>query len=293
MNKRSWLLDWLPPRLVDFLRKMPRRYGWSGDYPTWGKAMADCSGYQLHGILEKVRDAGLEVMAGRAAFERDSVIFSEVEYSWSLLTQLMLVSAHGQGRLHILDFGGALGSTYFQNRKYFRGLREIRWCVVEQPHFVQCGLEHFQNDELRFYYDVEECIKEGRPSAVLLSSVLQYLPNPDCVLGSLLERQFDFIIIDRTSFSNDGREHIAVQHVDPRIYRASYPCHFFSRQKFLDKFATDYELLAELPALDRCNYSGYFSGFAFRRRSSASATFLDADFEAKLARQQAACGVRP
>lgn len=266
MKKRSWLLDWLPPKLIDILRKMPRRYGWSGDYPSWEKALGDCGGYQSVGILEKVRDAVLEVKAGRAAFERDSVLFTEIEYSWPVLAQLMHVAAHEQGQLHVLDFGGALGSTYFQNRKYLKGLRGIRWCVVEQPHFVQCGRQQFQSDELRFYNSIEECLDEGMPSLLLLSCVLQYLPNPDDVICCVLERQFEFILIDRTSFSDDDRDHIAVQRVHPSIYPASYPCHFFARQKFINKFATHYELLAELPAPDKCNYPGHFGGFIFRRR---------------------------
>lgn len=269
MKKRNWLLDWLPPKLVDLLRKIPRRYGWSGDYASWEEASAKCGGYQSQEILEKVRDAGLKVKAGYAAFERDSVLFPESEYPWPLLAQLMHVAAHEQGRLHVLDFGGALGSTYFQNRKYFEGLVAIRWCVVEQPHFVQCGRENFQSEELRFYHSIEECMSEECPSAVLLSSVLQYLPDPDALLSSLLRYQFKFILIDRTGFSNDGLDHITVQRVHPQIYSASYPCYFFSQQKLLERFASNYDILAELPGPDRCNYPGYFCGFVFRRRSDA------------------------
>jgi putative methyltransferase (TIGR04325 family) len=95
---------------------------------------------------------------------------------------------------------------------------------------------------------------------------LQYLPDPDDVIRRVLERQFEFILVDRTSFSDDGHDHITVQRVPPSIYSASYPCYFFSRQRFLNKFTSSYEMLAELPAPDKCNYSGDFSGFFFRRR---------------------------
>jgi putative methyltransferase (TIGR04325 family) len=266
MKKRNLLFDWLPPKAVDLLRRVPRRYGWFGNYASWEKAVADCSGYQSPGILEKVRDAGLRVKGGHSAFERDSVVFPEIEYSWPLLAQLMHIAACGQGRLHVLDFGGALGSTYFQNRKFFEGLKEVRWCVVEQSHFVQCGREHFQSEELRFYQNIEECVNDGAPLAVLLSCVLQYLPDPDALLNALLKHQFQFIVIDRTGFSNDGLEHITVQRVHPEIYAASYPCYFLSRQKLLAKLAPSYEMLAELPAPDKCNYPGHFRGFVFRRR---------------------------
>ena len=106
---------------------------------------------------------------------------------------------------------------------------------------------------------------QERPDAVLFSSVLQYLPAPYDLLQSVLDKGFQFVLVDRTGFSEDGQDHITVQKVPRNIYRASYPCHFFSRERFLRYFAGRYEMLAEFPGLDRSNYPATFRGFFFRR----------------------------
>jgi putative methyltransferase (TIGR04325 family) len=38
-----------------------------------------------------------------------------------------------------LDFGGSLGSSYFQNKKFLDALRLVEWNVVEQENFVATG----------------------------------------------------------------------------------------------------------------------------------------------------------
>ena len=81
----------------------------------------------------------MTVVDGRAAYERDSVLFEEVEYVWPLLASLMWVGARHLGSLNVLDFGGSLGSTYFQNRIFLATLPSVRWNIVEQPRHVEVG----------------------------------------------------------------------------------------------------------------------------------------------------------
>jgi hypothetical protein len=82
------------------------------------------------------------------------------------------------GHLDVLDFGGALGSLYFQHRSYFSNLEAVQWCVVEQREFVTEGLAHVADGCLRFYESIEACCKECNPAIGIASSALQYLPNP-------------------------------------------------------------------------------------------------------------------
>jgi putative methyltransferase (TIGR04325 family) len=37
-----------------------------------------------------------------------------------------------QNKLSILDFGGALGSSYFQNRNILKNKLNFKWGIVEQ-----------------------------------------------------------------------------------------------------------------------------------------------------------------
>jgi putative methyltransferase (TIGR04325 family) len=226
-----------PPALIHVAKRLRGKastadYGLSGDYRSWSAALAASAGYDSDVILEKTRLALLAVKNGEAAYERDSVLFDEIEYAWPLLAGLMWVAARCGGALNVLDFGGSLGSTYFQNRTFLSALPEVRWNIVEQPRHVEAGKTWFADDRLHFYTDIADCLAETRPNVVLLGSVLQYLEDPYAVLDQLLGLPCEDVIIDRTPFWAGSSDRLCVQIVPPNIYPASYPSWIFSRQWF-------------------------------------------------------------
>ena len=216
---------------------------WEGDYGSWAEAAAKSTGYDTENILKRVYQATQAVESGSAAYERDSVTFDHIEYSWPLLAGLMWGAAMHKGALRVVDFGGALGSTFRQNRVFFDNLKELRWMVVEQPHFVACGREHFESGDLSFFNSIEECLLAGPADGLILSSVLQYLEQPYDFVHSLGKYEFDYVILDRTPFSTDDEDRIKVQHVPESIYKASYPCHFLSRKDFLGAVTENYRVV--------------------------------------------------
>ena len=94
--------DWLPPAI---LRQIRRRRStdirFEEEYATWKDATENCTGYDSEGILEKVLEATLKVKNGEAVYERDSVLFDHIEYSWPVLSGLMWVAARNNGRLNV------------------------------------------------------------------------------------------------------------------------------------------------------------------------------------------------
>ena len=42
---------------------------------------------------------------GEAVYERDSVLFDEIQYSWGLLAGLQKAALENDGKLCVLDFG--------------------------------------------------------------------------------------------------------------------------------------------------------------------------------------------
>lgn len=221
------------------------KYGWFTTNLNWSEAKLATSGYDDKKILEKCKTALLKVKTGEAVFERDSVLFNKIDYSWPVLAGLLLAAAHNGGKLDIIDFGGSLGSHFFQNRKFLNLLSEVHWNIVEQANFVECSNEHFQELRLKSYSDIESCLKENQPNILLLSSVVQYLEKPYQLLDEAISRKFQFIIFDLTGFHNGDIDLLTIQKVWPEVYQASYPCWFFSKTKFFEKFAEKYELVEE------------------------------------------------
>lgn len=241
--------DFLPPVFLNMYLARNTRYGFSGNYSSWEEAKAVSIGYDSDVIVNKVKDALLKVKRGEAVYERDSVFFDKIQYSWPLLAALLWITSQNKNKLNLLDFGGSLGSTYYQVIKFLTHLDGLRWNIVEQEKFVELGKCYFENQHLKFYYNLDDCYKEQHPVAILFSSVIQYLKNPYTLLEKVISFGFDFIIFDRTPFLEEGNDMITVQKVPSEIYKASYPAWFFNKRKFLDFFQKDYELIEEFDTL--------------------------------------------
>lgn len=223
-----------------------RSYGWFGNYKSWEDASKLTGGYTQQQILEKVKHASLQVKNGQAVYERDSVLFDKIEYSWPLLSSLLWVAAKNRGTLSVLDFGGSLGSSYFQNRQFFKDLEKVTWSVIEQNNFVDTGKQYMQDESLQFFFSIEECIaKKGLPDIFLISCTLPYLEKPYDFLRSILKYKIPHLIIDSTPFNNIESDRLTVQKVDPVIYAASYPCWFLNYSKVKETISDTYSIFQE------------------------------------------------
>lgn len=272
---KSFAKNRLPSRLMAAFREFRRGHlQIDGEYANWDSAALKCTGYDSEHILAKVLDATIKVQKGEASYERDSVVFEDIEYAWPVLAGLMWVAAINNGKLNVLDFGGALGSSYFQNRKFFNDLQEIRWNIVEQSHYVKVGREFIETDILRFYPSIDSCLLESNPNVILLSSVLQYLPDYNDVIEKINNSNVSILIIDRTPFCDASENKICIQNVPKSIYSASYPMRIFSEEIFID-LLNDWEIIAKnlSPEGSIKSNSGLtinFHGFVLRRKNAKS-----------------------
>ncbi|MBP6507535.1 MAG: methyltransferase, TIGR04325 family [Opitutaceae bacterium] len=241
---------------------------YAGDYASFAEARACSTGYEEAAILERTRVALHKVLRGEAAYERDSVAFEKMDLPFPLLAVLARAAAESAGRLAVLDFGGSLGSTYFLCQKFFSTLPCLEWSIVEQPAHVACGQAEFANRQLKFYPTITACLRERSPSVLLLSGVLQCLPEPWRFLHEAAAHDFKWIIMDRTPFIAAARDRLTVETVSPRLYPASYPAWFFSRPRLPENLPAGWEIEIEFDALDRQLLDGVeltFKGLVLRR----------------------------
>jgi len=230
--------------------RLKTSYGFFGDFQSWTDAISKSNGYQSEEIVDKIKKTAVRVSRGEVEWERDTVIFDRIEYSIPLLASFLRIFAEGTLRLSILDFGGSLGTSYFQHKSIFSNLRDLKWSIVEQPGLVEFGKKYLQHRRLEFYHTVHECVRHATPSVLLLSSVLPYLEKPYQVLNELLSLHIPWVIIDRTPFLVDGvNDRITIQRVSPEIYDASYPAWFFCEEKLLKYFTAEYDLIEEFNAI--------------------------------------------
>ena len=168
-----------------------------------------------------------------------------------------------EGVLRVLDFGGSLGSSYFQHRNFLSHIENIKWIVVEQSHFVAVGKREFENEYLKFSYTIEDAVNTYQPNIILFSSVLQYLPQPFTQIETAFKYKIPYLWIDRTPFKASEKDQITQQIVIPSIVKASYPCWLFSEKRFRENIEKYYTIKTTFDSLDKinvlnCPYKGIF-----------------------------------
>ena len=183
----------------------------------------------------------LKVKNGEATFERDSVMFFEEENDENLLKCLekaansLQKSKNTEGVLRVIDFGGSLGSTYFQHQKALKKYPNLIWCVVEQSHFVEIGRREFETENLYFEYTLQAAFERFKPNFFLLNSVLQYIEKPYDLLIEVENLQIPYILIQRTPMIEDAQDRITQQIAHPSVYKASYPSWVFGEKYFFQR----------------------------------------------------------
>ncbi len=252
-------------------RWVRRAFEWRwlrGDYASWAEARAASGGYDDANVLARVLAATRAVRAGRAEWERDGVTFAAPPGATPLAAVLERIAAAEGGRLDLVDFGGGLGTTWWQHRRQFPNRAAVCWRVVEQPAWVEAGRREFTGDGLEFFPTLDEACAGLTPAVILFSSVLPYVEQPRSVLDAAVRRRFRHLVIDRTGFTGRGRDRLAVQHVPAVVGAATYPCWLFDRGSLLAPLSGDYALVDEWSRHELDGRHDY-RGFYFQRRSGA------------------------
>jgi putative methyltransferase (TIGR04325 family) len=221
-------------------------------------------GYQEEEFIEKLTAAARNVRDGIFAYERDTVVFNSTQYSWPLVAALLL-AADQKNSISVLDYGGGLGTTYRQNRRFLASKSiKISWKILEQEALVKIGREEFLNDELDFINELGE-LKEV-PKLVIFGGSICYLPYPYDVMKEIFNLGPEFIVLDRTPFVSGRDDLFAVQFVPPTIYKAALPIVSLSEEKFNIFMKTEYELIANWTCDMQPDLNSTAMGFLWKKK---------------------------
>ena len=237
---RKFLKLFIPPFFVNLSKKFFYTKNFIRGFTNWDEALSKTTSYKNKEIFNKTINSARLVRDGKAVYERDSVLFDTIQYDWPLLSSILLV-ANKQKKLYVVDFGGALGTSYYQNKKYLDSLHiPKKWAIVEQSEYVQIGRSEFQNDTLSFYesflsiqFDID---------LIMFNGSLCYLKNPYKILDDVKSLKPKYILFTRTPFVKSEEDEISVQIVPKAIYDASFPIWNFSEIKITNFLSDLYEV---------------------------------------------------
>lgn len=209
-----------------------RKIKLSGSYKSWDEALRLSKGYSDKKIFEKTIKSVESVLSKQAKFERDSFLFYRESYDETLLEIFKKLKKNIK-KINLCDFGGSLGSLYFQHRSLFKS-NLIEWNIVEQKHFVKYANNKIKIKNLHFYDNFNLLLKK-KIDVALLSSSLHYLKHPYRILDKMIRKKIPNIIIHRSPFTKNN-EIIKIQYVPKHIYDASYPVRILNINKICNKF---------------------------------------------------------
>lgn len=237
----------------------------------WKEVQLKTNGYGTETIANTIKEASRKVRDGISAYERDGVTFSKVQYSWPVLSGLLLAASEAPSELRVVDFGGSLGTTYFQNQRYLSKLRSVTWAVVEQPNLVAIGREEFATAQLTFHSDFDAACAVTEPSVIHFGSSLQYVEDPRLLLSLAAGSGASHLIIDRTPLHSGPEDILSLQSVPENIYDGQYPAWIFSRDKLFHDLSTEWVLLEEFASIggtkqtDRGTFFDWSGAHFFRK----------------------------
>jgi putative methyltransferase (TIGR04325 family) len=229
-------LQLLTPPIVWRLRRRVRRGPLDGPFASWDAASQRASGWDSPGIVDQALAAALKVRDGAAAFERDSVARERIIYSPAILAALLL-AADRHRALNVIDFGGGLGSNYFQNLRLIRALSDIptSWNVVERAPLARIGAEQFQTEQLRFHDDLAAVRLEN--PVLLFTGSLQYVADAFALLEQAIALT-DIIALDRVLVWAEREHAVFVQRLDSKRFgQVTLPTWCFAKDALIDWFA--------------------------------------------------------
>lgn len=237
-------------------------------FESWEEASRKIShSYADESILENVRNAALQVKIGNFSYERDGVLFDNVVPNWQLNYLLFINMFETSSKtLRVLDFGGGLGTTFYQfkNSVPIKDL-DIKWIVVEQENFVKLGQREFTTSELSFSYSLSPELFNDEFVALALG-VLQYLKEPFDYLQQIIDLEPNYILIDATPFSPSDESSFSIQLVPKSIQASEYVAHVFTWKQILDAFGSRYYLVNEWVCSEQPDPRNFYKGAIFRKK---------------------------
>ena len=242
VNRIEKKIKWLKIIIKNFFSNKKNRFYFTGPFNTWKDARKNSEGYDNDKIIKKLFESAIKVKNKKFAYERDTVLFSKPSYDWLILYNI-LKHYNNYKNLNLIDFGGSLGSTYYQHKFFLKLFKSVKWNIIEQKKITTIGKKFFKNKRLNFYNDLEFAMKENKPKLILLNNVLQYIENPTQIIDILSKYKGVTIIIDKIIFTKKAKGIIIVQKNPKRIYEAAYPLRIFSKSKFLKKISQHFKII--------------------------------------------------
>ena len=197
----------------------------------------ESDGYASSFILQQTIQNTRLILNSSKQHIRDSAVFDEVQYNYPFSYYILSEACQRSNHLTVLDYGGALGSSYLYLSKTISKLAiTFNWNIVEQPPYISVGNELFCNDPSISFYNSFTDLKYDSVDLIVLSGVLMYLRHPLLLLRQLLDHfPSANVLIDRTIIHSSQYQNtsLTVQKIKRQIFGSKVSSWIFNESIYL------------------------------------------------------------
>lgn len=193
--------------MKSFLIKIENKFFKKNIYSTYKDALNACPNRGYEDV-----DVAKVIYSKTVKYKKDLVSDSGISLNITETIDLAAGVMRNIGsHIRVLDFGGACGATYFTISKLLGKNYKLDWAVIETQMMCKYG-KNLENEELKFYSDVQEA-KKSMPEIdfINVSGSLQYVDQPYRFLDIILDNNSKFILFSRMCFSLGEKDIITVQ----------------------------------------------------------------------------------
>ena len=244
-------------RLVGYNSSM-----WSGCYADWNAASRACNDIPIESQRLAYERALLEVLEGRALYERDSLLKHEPVCCRPLLDVILSFYNQGIACPTVLDFGGGLGSVYFQHKRWFTADKPISWNVVERPEIAATGRRLVKDSRLSFFDSLDTAVQRP-PDIVVANCILPMVPEPETLLASFAALSPRWFFIGRMPVANRGGHNLISRQIVPRfIYDSESPFWFFDESACVRMLSSNFQIVNQ--SISDCDDPVWVEGYRYQ-----------------------------
>lgn len=280
MNYINFIKLFVPKIFIYFAGRIFNRVVfWKGPFNSWKEAdiysQKIFGNYSNNSILKKVIKATNLANKKKGSYERDGHVINSLEYRFHIISIIFHHYYNNNKKSYnVLDVGGSLGTTFYQNKKFLLSLKKLSWSVLEQKNFVEYANLNLKEPKLNFFSNINKVLLK-KYDLIILSGTLQYLENYKEIFEKLIKLKSKYIILDRTLESaNNEKTKIFVQINPKKLIESSYPVRIFNYKDLFLPLKYNYELIANIfeDTLRNLNIIGYSKCYIFKLKELKSAS---------------------
>lgn len=226
-----------PPLIFNLVKHF--KNGFRGNYSSYSEAREKCEGYETCIIVETTL---VNTLQYRVECINNQAVQNQMNLLSVVLLSLKDMKIPDNGTINVLDFGGAMGGYYFFLRRHLGSFVRLNWIVCETEEIVKAAKENLEEDGLSFVSSLDHIPAEQKFDIILASSSLQYTDSPTDFFAKLSRFKHEYMIIDRCPMAEINKDRLTIQKVAKSVYKGSYPCWFFSKEKWMSLISKTHEI---------------------------------------------------